>query len=423
VTGVAIGIDIGSSGARAVLVDAAGAPLAASGAPLAPADRRDPAAWWRAVEAALIALKGAADLSGVRAVAVDGTSGTILLQDSAGQPLGTASLYNDPAPPAAVRAVMAASPAGSAARGATSPLARLLALQHLPGAARLAHQADWIAARLGAPPGMSDENNALKTGYDPLLRCWPGWLRGLGIRAEMLPQVIEPGTRAGTVDPALAARFGLQAGVVIAAGTTDGCAAFLATGAGAVGEAVTSLGSTLTLKQLCDRPIFAAEHGVYSHRLGARWLAGGASNSGGAALARHFSPEALTALSARIDPLAPSGLDYYPLPGPGERFPIADPLLPPRETPRPDDDVAFLHGLLDGIAGIEALGYRRLAALGGPKLTSVRTVGGGAANAAWTAIRRRRLGVELVAARSDAAAAGAATLALAALRQSAMLQR
>jgi sugar (pentulose or hexulose) kinase len=416
VTAAAIGIDAGTSGVRAALVDESGKQLGFGSARLAPGDRRNPAAWWQAVESALAALKADADLSGVGCIAVDGTSGTVLLLNDAGQPMRQASLYNDAAPEEAVRAVAAAAPAGSAAVGAASPLAKLLAMQGVPGTARLSHQADWIAAQLGAPFGISDENNALKTGYDPVQRCWPGWLRDLGIRVALLPQVVEPGTPIGTIDAALATRFGLPADVGIAAGTTDGCAAFLATGADLVGEAVTSLGSTLTLKQLCDRPIFAPEYGVYSHRLGDRWLAGGASNSGGAALARHFTPDALAALSARIDPALESGLDYYPLPSPGERFPFADPYLAPRETPRPADDARFLHGLLEGIARIEALGYRRLAELGGPTLAAVRTVGTGARNTTWRDIRRRVLGVDLMPAKSEEAAVGVAMLALKAIR-------
>jgi sugar (pentulose or hexulose) kinase len=94
-------------------------------------------------------------------------------------------------------------------------------MQDAPAVARLAHQADWIAARLGAPPGISDENNTLKTDYDPVLQRWPGWLRDLGIRFDLLPEVVEPGTRVGTIDPAVAVRFGLPANTVIAAGTTD----------------------------------------------------------------------------------------------------------------------------------------------------------------------------------------------------------
>jgi sugar (pentulose or hexulose) kinase len=417
VTAAAIGIDVGTSGVRVALVDPRGALLGVRSALFAPSDRRNPACWWHAVESALAALQASADLSGVRCIAVDGTSGTIVLLNEAGQPMHQASLYNDPAPEAAVRAVAAAAPVGSAAGGAASPLAKLLAMQDVPGTGRLAHQADWVAAQLGAPVGISDENNALKTGYDPVRRCWPGWLRGLGIREALLPEVVEPGTPIGAIDRALAIRFGLPADVVIAAGTTDGCAAFLATGVDTVGEAVTSLGSTLTLKQLSDTPIFSPKYGVYSHRMGSRWLAGGASNSGGAALARYFTPDALVALSDRIDPAVDSGLDYYPLPSPGERFPFSDPYLPPRETPRPPDEVRFLHGLLEGIARIEALGYRRLADLGGPVLGTVRTVGTGARNATWTEIRRRTLGVELIRARSEEAAVGAARLALKAMRQ------
>jgi sugar (pentulose or hexulose) kinase len=79
--------------------------------------------------------------------------------------------------------------------------------------------------------------------------------------------------------------------------------------------------------------------------------------------------------------------------------------------------VRFLHGLLEGIGRIEALGYRRLADLGGPMLAAVRTVGAGARNAAWTGIRSRMLGVDLSPARSEEAAVGAAMLALRAMRQ------
>lgn len=413
--GIAVGIDVGTSGVRAALVDADGDALALRAATLPEAARRDPAVWWAATEAALDALGRAADLSGVRALAVDGTSGTVLAVDRAGVPLGPAGMYNDPSDPNAVRRVAEAAPAGSAARGATSPLAKLPVLRGRAGMARMLHQADWIAGRLCGRFDVTDENNALKTGYGPVDRCWPDWLDALGVDRAILPDVVAPGTPLATLTPEAAGRFGLPEGALVMAGTTDGCAAFLATGASEAGEGVTSLGSTLTIKQVSERPLSAPEYGVYSHRLAEAWLAGGASNSGGAALARHFDPAALEALSARIDPGTPSSLDYYPLPAPGERFPIADPALAPRVSPRPADDAAFLHGLLEGIARIEALGYRRLADLGGPPLVAVRTVGGGARNAAWTAIRARVLGVELRPARSEEAAVGTAGLALAGL--------
>ena len=73
-----------------------------------------------------------------------------------------------------------------------------------------------------------------------------------------------------------------------------------------------------------------------------------ASNSGGAALLAHFSAAEIAELSTRLRPDIPTGLDYYPLPAPGERFPVRDPALPSRVAPRPDDPARFLQGLLEG---------------------------------------------------------------------------
>jgi sugar (pentulose or hexulose) kinase len=408
----AIGVDVGTSGVRAVLVDAACAPLARGEAPL-PADRlRDPQAWWAALEVALTGLRHHRAIVAVGAIAVDGTSGTVLPVDGAGAPVGLALMYNDPADPLLVQAIKETAPAESGAHGATSALARAITLQGRPNAARILHQADWIAGQLCGRFDTTDENNALKTGYDPVARAWPDWLGIIGMRMEMLPRVVAPGTELGELRRDLARAFGLSDGVRIVAGTTDGCASFLATGAGVNGTGVTALGSTLTLKLLSDRPVFAPAYGIYSHRLGESWLPGGASNSGGAVLALFFTPAQLRALSERIDPSKESDCDFYPLTRPGERFPLNDPTLQPRLEPRPGDDVAFLHGLLEGIARVEALGYRRLEELGAPSVTQVLTVGGGAANRAWMAIRARVLGVKVEAAGSADAALGAARLAL-----------
>jgi len=195
------------------------------------------------------------------------------------------------------------------------------------------------------------------------------------------------------------------------AGTTDSIAGFLATGAAEVGEAVTSLGSTLALKVVAEQPVFDPRYGVYSHRLGERWLPGGASNSGGTVLRRFFTDAELADLTPRLHPDRPTGLDYLPLPGVGERFPDSDPDLEPRLTPRPADPVEFLQGLLEGIAAIEARGYRRLAELGAPYPASVRTVGGGAGNPAWARIREGLLGVPMREVWNGEAACGAARLA------------
>ena len=161
------------------------------------------------------------------------------------------------------------------------------------------HQADWLAGRLAGRQGISDENNALKLGYDAVNRVWPVWLEQLEIPRALLPEVVPPGRPIGTLDPAWCRRWGFDAATRIVSGTTDSTAGFIATGAGP-GEAVTSLGSTLVLKVCTGRPVYAPHYGVYSHRLGDHWLVGGASNSGGAVLRRYFTPtEIETALGAR----------------------------------------------------------------------------------------------------------------------------
>lgn len=116
-------------------------------------------------------------------------------------------------------------------------------------------------------------------------------------------------------------------------------------------------------------------------------------------------------MSQKIDPDSASGLDYYPLITPGERFPVNDPALPPRLEPHPADDIRFFHGLLERIARIEQRGYQLLEQLGAPRPTTVRSNGSGAGNIVWRQIRTRVLGIEIIEAASEQAAYGSALLA------------
>jgi sugar (pentulose or hexulose) kinase len=141
------------------------------------------------------------------------------------------------------------------------------------------------------------------------------------------------------------------------------------------------------------------------------WLAGGASNTGGAALLRFFTSGQMRDLEPALDPTRPTGLDFWPLPTRGERFPVADPAMESRHEPRPESDVLFFQALLEGIARVEQRAYARLEELGAPRLRSVRTVGGGAANSGWTAIRERMLAVPMHKPTSEQAAYGTALLA------------
>ncbi|HVY98110.1 MAG TPA: FGGY-family carbohydrate kinase [Dongiaceae bacterium] len=416
-----LGIDVGTGGVRACAIDAAARIAGLGQAPLPPprqdgeAIDQEPELWWQGVKGAVAALGRHVELGAIRRVAVDGTSGTLLLADRDGRPLSPGLMYNDARAAWAARRIAEIAPADSGAHGRSSALAKLMHLvagQPSRSPRHAAHQADWIAGRLTGRFNCSDENNALKLGYDPIARAWPDWLDRVGLSPSHFPKVLVPGTEIGPITAAMARETGLPETARVHAGTTDGVAAFIATRASALGDAVTSLGTTLVVKLLSDKPIFAAGQGIYSHRLGEKWLAGGASNAGGAALLAHFTADRMAALTPGLRPEQPTGLDYYPLPKPGERFPIADPALPPRVAPRPADDAAFFQGLLEGIASIEALAYRRLAELGAPALRRVVSIGGGAKNAAWSRIRERVLGVPVERAEQTEASYGAALLAL-----------
>ena len=413
-----LGIDVGTSGVRIAAIDRAANVVALATAAMPAAHRdgqriiQDATVWARGLDEAMARLASMIELSRVGALAVDGTSGTLVAIDDRGVPLAPGSLYNDRADNADIRAVERVAPPQAAVHGATSPLARAMRLLRTPGTTRVLHQADWIAAQLTGCFDVSDESNALKTGYDPVDRRWPDWIAATGVASSQLPGVVAAGSIIGQVSAEASRRFGLSKQTVVVAGMTDGCAAFMATGALRPGDAVTSLGSTLVLKLASEKPLFAPEYGIYSHRIGDLWLAGGASNTGGAVLAQFFSAEQLREFSSRIDPSVSTGLDYYPLPAPGERFPINDPALAPRLIPRPDDDAVFLQGLFEGIARVEALGYRRLSELGGPRLARVISVGGGATNETWRRIRAAALGVPVMASANDEAAVGVARLVL-----------
>ena len=71
-------------------------------------------------------------------------------------------------------------------------------------------------------------------------------------------------------------------------------------------------------------------------------------------------------LSKQIKPELDSGLNLLPLACKGERFPTFDPELEPILEPRPVSDAKYLHALLEGLALIEAKGWKRLQNLGVP---------------------------------------------------------
>jgi len=415
-----LGIDFGTSGCRASVIDA-NADCIAEAAIALPAPVRDgqrvsqsPQIWLTGLQQLLEQLAQHSELAAIERIAVDGTSGSVLLSNADGEPLGDALMYNDASSEQALAALKSTGPEPEhLCLNLGSGLVKALQLAQQPSSTsyRVLNQADFITGHLSGLCGHSDYHNALKLGYDPLAERWPDWVEGQ-FATNSLPEVHEPGSVIGRISPRIARQTGLSVDCDICVGSTDANAAFIAAGARQPGEAVTSLGSTLVLKLLSTSPVNDLQSGIYSHRLGDYWLSGGASNAGAAILRDYFSDEQIAALSRHIEPRQPSPLCYYPLRSAGERFPQYDPNKQPVVAPRPASDVDFLHALLEGLARIERDGYEKLMQLGAATLNSVKTAGGGAKNRQWTAIRERLLGVHVSAASNTQASYGAALLAL-----------
>src|SRR3712207_2070004 len=96
-----IGIDIGTSGVRAMAVDGRGLIVGEARTSLPPPQRDGAAAvqradlWWEATAATLLALVQQIDPARVEAIAVDGTSGTMVAIAVDGTPLAPGRMYND----------------------------------------------------------------------------------------------------------------------------------------------------------------------------------------------------------------------------------------------------------------------------------------------------------------------------------------
>ena len=420
-----LGIDIGTSAVRCRVIDEAEQQVAHSRAELPTADtqaelagsqQQDPRYWWEACVSAIRSLAAATDLSQIRALSIDATSASTLLCDVNGQPLTPALMYNDSRAQAQAQTIAGIAPAGHVCASPNSALAKALWLSaSLPAGQRdnviIQHQADWIQGQFSQVFGHSDINNCLKLGFDASHASWPRWISRLPLANRAFPKVYAPGSVIAVIDGNRADQLGFARDCQIVAGTTDSTAAIIAVGDLQAGDAVTALGSTLVVKVLSEREIADAGYGVYSHYHFGRWLTGGASNTGGAVLRQFFSLADIERLSAGIDPNSDCALDYYPLLRPGERFPIADPALAPRLSPRPSSDSEFLHGLMLGVAKIEKLGYDRLYQLGAPYPSRVLTMGGGANSELWRRLRERVLGVKVENVFDCEAAAGAARLA------------
>ncbi|MET7966312.1 FGGY family carbohydrate kinase [Micromonospora sp. NPDC005305] len=430
--GVWIGLDLGTQSVRALAVTGRGVAVGMGSAPLTShrdGDRheQDPRQWWAAVSAAArAALAGVAPAS-VRGVAVDATSGTVLLVDRAGEPVTPGIMYDDTRSAAEAERVNEIGAATWAALGYQRmqpawALPKLLwLLRHHPGAAdahRLAHQSDVINRRLVGHEVPTDLSNGLKTGAHLVDADWPAAvLDALGVPGALLPPLVRPGTRLGTVCADAAEQTGIPAGTPVFAGMTDGCAAQLGSGALRVGSWNSVLGTTLVLKGVARQPVHDPAGAVYSHRgPNDTWLPGGASSTGAGAVSRDFPGADLDALSRAAASHEPATVLCYPLVAAGERFPFVAPQARGFLLGEPAGEADRFAAVLQGVAYVERLCFDYLHLLGAPLDGELVLTGGATRSAYWNQLRADILGRPVVLPENAEPALGMAILAAAADR-------
>lgn len=364
------GVDIGTTGVRAVLFDPEGErTLGHAEVPTPPGTRSDDGGHLvdeaAVVDAALQVLTrvcAAAALPPV-AISVAGTSGTLCFRDARNRVCAPAVMYDD----------------GRFGAG----VERIAAWKHeLPGASRTLPVTDAVLEALGARPGFTDWTNARRLGWDPAATRWPPPAWGLR-EAGFLPRVDPPGAPAGTC------RLPAARGALLTRGATDSCAMHIGVAGFGDGAWSVSLGTTVTwkaaLRGAMPDALARLPAGAYAHRLAPDfWLAAAAGNSGGGALrALHASDADLGELDrhARI----PTGFAAYPLPRRGERFPVAEKEFAGFGLPHADD--TRLHAaILEGVTFVVRLGIERICAAGVHPPNRLYLTGGGAGSAAWARV-------------------------------------
>ncbi|MGW0565131.1 FGGY-family carbohydrate kinase [Streptomyces sp. NPDC003016] len=427
-TPVVAGIDVATAAVRVVCADARGRVLAEGRAPLPQPVRgagghseQDARAWWPATAAALRQATAALPGGGreVLAVAVSATSGTLVLADADGEPVGPALMYDD----------RRAAGLNAEAQGLGAPRWRALGLAVGPTAALgklvwyanrsrpgqlLLHTPDLLGRRLTGHPVATDWSHALKTGYDPRAGEWAiEVFDAFDVPSGLLPAVRAPGTEAGTVSARAAAETGLPVGCRVRLGMTDGCAGQIATGAVEPGQFVGVLGTTYVLKGVTRELVTDPAGALYSHRHpDGWWLPGGASNTGGEALAS-VDPARLPGLDAAADSRGPASYLDYPLRREGERFPFVCGEARGFRTGTPRDEADRHRAALEGVAFLERLALEHVQALGVEVRGPLHAAGGGSRSDLWSRIRATVLDRPLRVAERAETAFGAALLAAA----------
>ncbi len=413
-----LGLDLGTSALKALLVDDAQRVVASVSRPLAvqrPAaghSEQNPADWWAATLDAVDALRREhpAALAAVRGIGVAGQMHGAILLDASGEVLRPAILWNDVRAVAECRELEAAFPAlratagNIAMPGFTAP--KLLWVRaHEPDlfarTATVLLPKAWLLFRLSGErvEEMSDASGTLW--LDVAARDWSdAALAATGLSRAAMPRLVEGSEAAGTLRPELAARWGMGR-VVLAGGAGDNAGGAVGLGAIRPNDAFVSLGTSGVLFAATDRfrPYPQAAVHAFCHALPGLWHQMGVTLSAAASLA-WWSGVAGAPEQALLDEIgdsvrAPSPALFLPYLG-GERTPHNDGAVRGAFAGLSHDTgrAALTQAVLEGVAFSMRDCLDALAA-SGTRIAAADVIGGGSRSRLWVAIIASVLGVPL----------------------------
>ncbi len=286
-----LGIDIGTSEVKAVLLDATHHLVGSAGSVLAVSrphpghSEQNPHDWWTAAQAALGELRQAhpAEYAAVRAIGLSGQMHGAVLLDAQDQVLRPAILWNDTRSDAECVQMMAELPelaqlGGSLAMpGFTAPKLRWVA-HHEPEVfkqvAKVLLPKDYVRLMLTGDyvTDMSDASGTLW--LDVQQRAWSDKLLALtGLTQAHMPRLVEGSQASGTLAPQVAQQLGLSQKVVVAGGAGDNAASAVGMGATAPGQGFLSLGTSGVLFVVTPsyQPNAASAAHAFCHAMTGQW--------------------------------------------------------------------------------------------------------------------------------------------------------
>jgi len=432
-----LGLDLGTSGLRAILVDADGKVLAASDQaypvshPHSGWSEQDPADWVAATERALDALKQshASELAALKAISFSGQMHGATLLDRADEVLRPAILWNDTRS-AKEAAAMDADPAfrkisgNIVFPGFTAPkLAWVKAHERalFDQVAMVLLPKDYLRLWLSGDH-VSDMSDSAGTSWmDVGARAWSDeLLQKSGMRADQMPRLVEGTEVSGTLRPDLASRWGIAGTVKVVGGGGDNSASACGVGCFDEGDGFVSLGTSgvlLSAKAGFSPSPETAVH-TFCHSVPDTWYQMGVILS---------ATDSLNWLAAQTGkkPAELSALLGDSIDGPGQiRF---LPYLSGERTPHNDAAIrgAFAgigigdghkeltQAVVEGVAFALKDNHEALKATG-TELKSLLGIGGGSKSDHWVELIATLLGVpiDLPEAGDFGAALGAARLAI-----------